>query len=87
MSALTQLLCDDIKKHIDLKEQELRTYAEMRNAIMTWGVDNRLEKEREMECKALIAEELQEVRILKTQPETDPMENNGQKTQDGCRAT
>ena len=25
MSALKQLLCGDIRKHIDLKEQELRT--------------------------------------------------------------
>ena len=47
MSALKQLLCGDIRKHIDLKEQELRTYAEMRSAIMTWAVNKRLEKERE----------------------------------------
>ena len=47
MSALKQLLRGDIRKHIDLKEQELRTYAEMRGAIMTWAVNKRLEKERE----------------------------------------
>ena len=47
MSALKQLLCGDIKKHIDLKEQDLRTYSEMRSAIMTWAVNKRSEKERE----------------------------------------
>ena len=47
MSALKQLLCGDIRKHIDLKEQELKTYAEMRSAIMTWAVNKRLEKERD----------------------------------------
>ena len=47
MSALKQLLCGDIRKHIDLKEQELKTYAEMRSAFMTWAVNKRLEKERD----------------------------------------
>ena len=31
--------------HIDLKEQELRTHAEMTGAIMTWAVNKRREKE------------------------------------------
>ena len=47
MSALKQLPWGDIRKHIDLKEQELRTDAEMRKAVMTWAVNKRLEKERE----------------------------------------
>ena len=56
MSALKQLLCGYIRKHIDSKEQEFRTYAEMRSAIMTWAVNKRLEKEREngvhgMDCE------------------------------------
>ena len=45
--ALKQLLRGATRKYIDLKEQELRTYAEMRSAIMTWAVNKRVEKERE----------------------------------------
>ena len=44
MSALKQLLCGDMKKHIDLMEQDLRTYADMRHAVMTWVINKGLEK-------------------------------------------
>lgn len=44
MPALKQLLGGDIKQLVDLKEQELTTYAKMRNAIMTWAVNKRMEK-------------------------------------------
>ena len=47
MSALKQLLVGDIRKHIELREQELKTYSEMRHAIMAWAINKRLEKERE----------------------------------------
>ena len=47
MSALMQLLCGDIRKHIDFKEQTLRTYAEMSSAAVTRAVNRRLEKERD----------------------------------------
>ena len=40
-----------------------------------------------MECKTWIADEWQEGLTLIHSREEDPMEDNGQKTQDGCRAT
>ena len=41
MSALKQLLCGDVRKHMHLKDKELSTYAEMRAAIMTLAVNQR----------------------------------------------
>ena len=38
VSALKQLLRGDIRKRIASKEQELKAYAEMRNAVMTRAV-------------------------------------------------
>ena len=46
MAAMRQLLVGDIKRHIELKEDELSTYSEMRACVMKWAVLKRLEKER-----------------------------------------
>ena len=46
MAAMRQLLVGDIKRHIELKEDELSTYAEMRTCVMKWAVLKRIEKER-----------------------------------------
>ena len=47
MSALKQLLFGDIKKHMELKKQDLGTYSDMRQAVMTWAIHQRLETESE----------------------------------------
>ena len=39
MSALKQLPCGDVRKHMHLKDKELSTYAEMRAAIRTLAVN------------------------------------------------
>ena len=44
MSAVKQLLCGDMKKHIDFKEKELKTQANMRSALMIWAITQRSEK-------------------------------------------
>ena len=46
MTALKCILCGDIKKHIELREDELKTYEQMREIVMKWAVPKRIEKER-----------------------------------------
>ena len=45
MSALNRLLCVNIQKHVELKEQAVRTYMETSSAVMTWTMNMRLAKE------------------------------------------
>ena len=46
MAALRQLLIGDIKKHVDLREEDLRVYTDLRQCVMKWALTKRLEKER-----------------------------------------
>ena len=46
MTALKCILCGDIKKHIELREDDLKTYEQMREIVMKWAVPKRIEKER-----------------------------------------
>ena len=36
----------DIKRHVELKEEDLKTYDQIRTYIMAWAVNKRIEKER-----------------------------------------
>ena len=36
----------DIKRHVELKEEDLKSYDQIRNYIMAWAVNKRIEKER-----------------------------------------
>ena len=45
MTALKCILVGDIK-HIELREDELKTYEQMRAVVMKWAVPKRIEKER-----------------------------------------
>ena len=38
MTALKKILCGDIRKHIELREEEIKGYDELRKIIMTWAV-------------------------------------------------
>ena len=44
MTALKCILCGDIKKHIELREDDLKTYEQMREIVMKWAVPTRIEK-------------------------------------------
>ena len=55
----------------------------MRNAIMTWAVNRRLEKSEKLEFRMWSADMLQEERIVRTYLAEDYMEDIGPKTQDG----
>ena len=46
MTALKCILVGDIKKHIELREEELKTYDEMRSIIMKWAVNKKIEKDK-----------------------------------------
>ena len=44
MTALKKILCGDIKKHIELREEDIKDYNELRKIIMNWAVNKKLEK-------------------------------------------
>ena len=44
MTALKKILCGDIRKHIELREEEIKSYDELRKIIMNWAVNKKLEK-------------------------------------------
>ena len=44
MTALKKILCGDIKKHIELREEDIKSYDELRKIIMNWAVNKKLEK-------------------------------------------
>ena len=46
MTALKCLLVGDIKKHIELREEEIKRYDQLREVVMKWAVNKRIEKER-----------------------------------------
>ena len=46
ITALKCLLMGDIKRHVELKEEDLKTYDQIRTYIMAWAVNKRIEKER-----------------------------------------
>ena len=44
MTALKKILCGDIRKHIELREEEIKSYDELRKIIMNWAMNKKLEK-------------------------------------------
>ena len=46
MTALRCILVGDIKKHIDLREEEITTYTQLRDIVMKWAVVQKIEKDR-----------------------------------------
>ena len=46
MTALKCILVGDIKKHIELREEEIKNYDEMRSIIMKWAVNKKIEKDK-----------------------------------------
>ena len=78
MAAMRQLLVGDIKRHIELKEDELSTCADMRTCVMKWAILKRLEKERKPDAMQLdtVDEERRkkDEEDIKRQRESDPEE-------------
>ena len=46
MTAIKCLLVGEIKRHVTLREDELDTYQQLRDVVMTYAVNRRIEKER-----------------------------------------
>ncbi len=46
MTALKCILVGYIKKHIELREEDIKTYEEMRAIIMKWAVNEKIEKDK-----------------------------------------
>ena len=46
ITLMKEILCGDIKKHIELQCQDVRTYDTLRGIIMKWAVAKRIEKDR-----------------------------------------
>ena len=46
MTAIKCLLVGEIKRHVNLREEEIETYQELRNIVMKYAVNRRIEKER-----------------------------------------
>ena len=44
MTAIKCILAGDIKKHVELREEELDNMKRLRHCIMTWAVNKRIEK-------------------------------------------
>ena len=40
------ILIGDIKKHIELREEEIKTYDEMRQIVMKWAINKKIEKDK-----------------------------------------
>ena len=46
MTALKCILVGDIKKHIELREEDIKTYEELRSIVMKWAVNKKIEKDK-----------------------------------------
>ena len=46
MTAIKSLLVGEIKRHVTLREDELETYQQLRNVVMKYAVNRRIEKEK-----------------------------------------
>ena len=46
MTAIKCLLVGEIKRHVTLREDELETYQQLRDVVMKYAVNRRIEKER-----------------------------------------
>ena len=46
MAALRQLLMGDMKRHVDLREDELKVYTDLRQCVMKWALMKKIKKDR-----------------------------------------
>ena len=46
MTALQSILCGEIKKQVEYREVEFKSYDELRSMVMKWAVNKRIEKDR-----------------------------------------
>ena len=46
---MKEILCGDIKKHVDMQCQDVKSYDDLRATIMKWAVAKRIEKDRRHE--------------------------------------
>ena len=46
MTALTMMLCGEIKKSVEHREKEFKTYEELRTIAMNWAINRKIENER-----------------------------------------
>ena len=65
MTAIQALLCGEIQKHIEYREQDFRTYDELRSVVMKWAINKKIEKERltkgdPMDCSHLEGQQSKE---------------------------
>ena len=46
MTAIHGILCGEIQKSVEHREKELQSYDELRNTVMKWAINKKIEKER-----------------------------------------
>ena len=46
MTALKMMLCGQIKKSVEYREKEFKTYEEFRTVVMKWAINRKIENER-----------------------------------------
>ena len=46
MTALKRILVGEIRNHIELREEAIKTYDELRAIIMKWAVNKKIEKDK-----------------------------------------
>jgi hypothetical protein len=46
MTALKMMLCGEIQKSVEYREQEFKTYEELRSVVMKWAINQKIQNER-----------------------------------------
>ena len=46
MTALQAILCGDIQKNVEHREEELKTYDELWSGVVKWAINKKIENER-----------------------------------------
>ena len=46
MAALKMMLTEDIKRHVESKEEDIKNYADLRSVVMKWAIIRKTEHER-----------------------------------------
>ena len=46
MTAIQGILCGEIQKHIEYREQDFKTYDELRSIVMKWAINKKIERDR-----------------------------------------
>ena len=64
--SMKEILCGDIKKHVDMQCQDIKSYDDLRATIMKWAAAKRMEEDRRHEM------EVGSVEVEATNPEENP---------------